>query len=171
MTDYTVIRSHRRTMALEVTREGAALVRAPLRASEADITRFVEEHRAWLDKHLAQRQAYLAAHPAPSPEQLELWRCQAKAVLPERVAYWAARMGVQPAGITITAARTRFGSCSGKNRLSFSLYLMDYPAEAIEYVVVHELAHIRHHDHSTAFYGEVARYLPDWRARRALLKK
>ena len=89
----------------------------------------------------------------------------------DRVAYWAARMGVEPAGITITAARTRFGSCSGKNRLSFSLYLMDYPAEAIEYVVVHELAHIRHHDHSTAFYGEVARYLPDWRARRALLKK
>ena len=67
MADYTVIRSRRRTMALEVTREGAALVRAPLRASEADITRFVEEHRAWLDKHLAQRQAYLAAHPAPSP--------------------------------------------------------------------------------------------------------
>ena len=102
---------------------------------------------------------------------IKLWRRQAKAVLPERVAYWAARMGVEPAGITITAARTRFGSCSGKNRLNFSLYLMDYPAEAIEYVVVHELAHIRHHDHSTAFYGEVARYLPDWRSRRALLKK
>lgn len=171
MTDYTVIRSHRRTMALEVTREGAALVRAPLRVSEADIAHFVEDHRAWLDKHLARRQAYLAAHPAPSPEQLALWRRQAKAVLPERVAYWAARMGVEPAGVTITAARTRFGSCSGKNQLSFSLYLMDYPAEAIEYVVVHELAHIRHHDHSPAFYKEVARYLPDWRARRALLKK
>lgn len=72
-----------------------------------------------------------------------------------------------PAGITITAARTRFGSCSGKNRLSFSLYLMAYPEAAIEYVVVHELAHIRHHDHSPAFYREVEAYLPDWRARRA----
>ena len=171
MADYTVIRSRRRTMALEVTREGTALVRAPLRVSEADIAHFVEDHRAWLDKHLARRQAYLAAHPAPSPEQIELWRRQAKEELPGRVAYWAARMGVEPAGVTITAARTRFGSCSGENRLSFSLYLMDYPAEAIEYVVVHELAHIRHHDHSPAFYGEVARYLPDWRARRALLKK
>ena len=170
MADYTVIRSRRRTMALEVTREGAALVRAPLRASEADITRFVEEHRAWLDKHLAQRQAYLAAHPAPSPEMIELWRRQAKAVLPERVAYWAARMGVEPAGITITAARTRFGSCSGKNRLSFSLYLMAYPPDAIEYVVVHELAHIRHHDHSPAFYREVETYLPDWKRRRDLLR-
>ena len=171
MADYTVIRSRRRTMALEVTREGAALVRAPLRASEADITRFVEEHRAWLDKHLAQGQAYVAAHPAASPEQIELWRRQAKAVLPERVAYWAARMGVEPAGITITAARTRFGSCSGRNAISFSWRLMQYPEEAIDYVVVHELAHIRHHDHSPAFYREVETYLPDWRQRRALLRR
>ena len=92
-------------------------------------------------------------------------------MLPGRVAYWAQRMGVQPAVVTITAARTRYGSCSGKNRLSFSLYLMDCPPAAIEYVVVHELAHIRHHDHSPAFYAEVERYLPDWRARRELLKK
>ena len=87
------------------------------------------------------------------------------------MAHWAQRMGVQPAGITITAARTRFGSCSGKNCLSFSLYLMAYPEAAIEYVVVHELAHIRHHDHSPAFYREVEAYLPDWRARRALLRR
>ena len=171
MTDYAVRRSRRRTMALEVTREGTALVRAPYHASDADIARFVEAHRAWLDAHIARRQAYLASHPAPSPQQIELWRQQARAVLPGRVAYWAARMGIQPAGVTITAARTRFGSCSGKNRLSFSLYLMDHPAEAIEYVVVHELAHIRHHDHSPAFYAEVERYLPDWRTRRELLKK
>ena len=91
-------------------------------------------------------------------------------MLPERVAYWAARMGVEPAGITITAARTRFGSCSGKNRLSFSLYLMDYPAEAIEYVVVHELAHIEHHNHSAAFYKLIEQYLPDYRSRIKLLK-
>ena len=170
MTDYTVIRSHRRTMALEVTREGAALVRAPYAASDAAIARFAAQHQAWLESHMARRQAYLAAHPVPSPQQVEAWRQQAKAVLPQRVAYWARRMDVQPAGITITAARTRFGSCSGKNRLSFSLYLMAYPAAAIEYVVVHELAHIRHHDHSPAFYAEVERYLPDLRARRELLK-
>lgn len=163
MIDYTVIRSRRRTLALEVTRQGAALVRAPLRASDADITRFVDSHRGWLEKHLAARQAYLSAHPEPSAAQANAWRQQAKETLPPLVAHWAQRMGVQPAGITITAARTRFGSCSGKNRLSFSLYLMAYPETAIEYVVVHELAHIRHHDHSPAFYREVEAYLPDWR--------
>ena len=171
MPEYTVIRSRRRTLALEVTRDGSALVRAPLRASDADIARFVDSHRAWLEKHLAARRAYIASHPEPSAEQTALWRQQAKALLPPLVAQWARRMGVQPAGITITAARTRFGSCSGKNRLSFSLYLMDYPQAAIEYVVVHELAHIRHHDHSPAFYREVETYLPDWRARRALLRR
>lgn len=170
MADYTVIRSRRRTIALEITRQGTALVRAPLRAADADIARFVDSHRAWLDKHLAARRSYMAAHPEPSAEQAALWRRQAAEQLPSLVRLWAQRMGVQPAGITITAARTRFGSCSGKNRLSFSLYLMAYPPDAIEYVVVHELAHIRHHDHSPSFYREVKTYLPDWKRRRDLLR-
>ena len=70
MIDYTVIRSRRRTLALEVTRQGTALVRAPLRASDADIARFVDSHRGWLEKHLAARQAYLSAHPEPSATHL-----------------------------------------------------------------------------------------------------
>lgn len=71
MTDYTVIRSHRRTMALEVTREGAALVRAPYAASDAAIARFAAQHQAWLESHMARRQAYLAAHPVHRPSR---WR-------------------------------------------------------------------------------------------------
>ena len=85
MIDYTVIRSRRRTLALEVTRQGAALVRAPLRASDADITRFVDSHRGWLEKHLAARQAYLSAHPEPSAAQADAWRQQAKETLPPLV--------------------------------------------------------------------------------------
>ena len=100
MAEYTVIRSRRRTMALEVTRQGTALVRAPLRASDGDIARFVDSHRAWLEKHLASRQAYLSAHPEPSPAQLDTWRQQAKAVLPPLVAQWAQRMGVSPPAAT-----------------------------------------------------------------------
>lgn len=171
MTGCRVVRSRRRTLALEITRDGQVVVRAPLCATDGDIARFVDCHRKWLEIHLAQRQAYLAAHPEPTETQITLWRQQARETLPPLVEHWASCMGVQPTGISITAARTRYGSCSGKNRLSFSLYLMDCPPEAIEYVVVHELAHIRHHDHSPAFYAEVARYLPDWRTRRELLRK
>ena len=75
-----------------------------------------------------------------------------------------------PTGITITSARTRFGSCSGKNRLSFSWRLMQYPDEAIDYVVVHELAHIAHKNHGPDFHSCVAAVLPDHRERRALLR-
>ena len=168
--DYTVIRSSRRTMALEVTRDARVVVRAPRQASAAEIQRFVAAHRGWIETHLAKRQTYLEAHPPLTQPDIEALRAKAKAYLPERVAYWAERMGVKPTGLHVTSARTRFGSCSGKNSLSFSLYLMQYPAEAIDCVVVHELAHIRHKNHSPAFYAEVERYMPDYRQRQALLR-
>ena len=168
---FRVIRSRRRTLALEITRQGEVLVRAPLRASNEAISRFVNAHQNWLEKHLTRRKEYLAAHPEPTPEQAENWKNMAQSRLPDLVSRWAGEMGVNPCGIRVTAARTRFGSCSAKGRLCFSLYLMAYPDAAIEYVVVHELAHLRHHDHSPAFYAEVEKYLPDWRQRRELLRR
>ncbi len=168
--DYTVIRSARRTMALEVTREAQVLVRAPHRASAAEIERFVAAHRDWIETHLVRRQTYLEQHPPLTDAEIAALRAKAKSYLPGRVAYWAERMGVKPTGLHITSARTRFGSCSGKNSLSFSLYLMRYPAEAIDYVVVHELSHIRHKNHSPAFYAEVARYMPDYKTHQAMLR-
>ena len=168
--DYTVIRSSRRTMALEITREARVVVRAPRRAAKEEIERFVAAHRDWIETHLAKRQAYLEAHPPLTDGEIAALRAKAKAYLPGRVAYWAGRMGVAPTGLHITSARTRFGSCSGKNSLSFSLYLMQYSPEAIDYVVVHELCHIRHKNHSPAFYAEVAKYMPDFKRRQALLR-
>ena len=80
-------------------------------------------------------------------------------------------MGLRPAGVTITSARTRFGSCSAKGRLCFSWRLMQYPPEAIDYVVVHELAHLVHMNHGPEFYALIERYLPDYKARRKLLRE
>lgn len=168
---YTVIRSQRRTLALEITREGQVLVRAPRQVSSAQIERFVAQHQGWLETHLARVQARQVAHPPLSAEEIAALRARAQAELPGRVAFWAEKMGLVPTGVKITAARTRFGSCSAKNSLCFSLYLMQYPPEAIDYVVVHELAHIRYKNHSAAFHAEVARYLPDHLRRRALLRR
>ena len=108
---------------------------------------------------------------AGSPEQIEALYRAAKQTIPPRVAYYAQRMGVTPTGIRITSAAKRFGSCSGKNSLCFSYRVMMYPPEVIDYVIVHELAHIRHHDHSTAFYSFVESILPDYRQREAILKE
>ena len=79
-------------------------------------------------------------------------------------------MGLTYTGITITGAKTRYGSCSPKNRLCFSWRLMAYPESAIDYVVVHELAHIVHRNHGPEFHKLVESVLPDHKERRALLK-
>jgi predicted metal-dependent hydrolase len=80
-------------------------------------------------------------------------------------------MGIKYGRITITSARTRFGSCSSEGNISYSYRLMLYPEEAIDYVVVHELAHRREMNHSPRFYAIVERILPDYKERRKLLKQ
>ena len=170
MTPYEVIRSRRRTVSLEIRPDLTVLVRAPLRMTGAEVDSFVRRHERWLTKHLAQMETRRQNHPEPTAEEAQALIAKAKAVLPGKVAYYAAKMGVSPAGITITGAKTRFGSCSPKNRICFSWRLMTYPDEAIDYVVVHELAHIRHKDHSPAFHAFVASVLPDHVQRRKLLR-
>ena len=171
MTDYTLIRAKRRTMSLQLDRDGRSVVRAPYGVKKEFIDRFVAEHEDWLTRACCFSRARRLAHPEPTEAEREALIAQAKEYLPARVAYWSAVMELTPTGIKITSARTRFGSCSGKNSLCFSWRLMQYPREAIDYVVVHELAHIRHHDHSPAFYALVERYMSDWRERMKLLKE
>ena len=66
-------------------------------------------------------------------------------------------------GLRINGAKGRWGSCSGRNSLNFSWRLMLAPEHCVNYVVVHELCHILHHDHSAAFWREVERFFPGWK--------
>ncbi len=166
--EYRLIRSDRRTMAIEVEKDGTLLVRAPLLSSSREIEAFIEEHTAWIEKARA-RQA--ARHRPPLDEEARaLLRRRAVEDLPARTASWAARMGIEYSGVTITSAQKRYGSCSSRGRISYSYRLMQFPEEVIDYVVVHELAHRLEMNHSSRFYAIVARYLPDYRARWQLLK-
>lgn len=74
-------------------------------------------------------------------------------------------------GVKITNAKSRWGSCNGKNNLSFSLRLVLAPVSVIDYVVVHELAHTLHHNHSKSFWREVSRYCPNYKVERKWLKQ
>jgi predicted metal-dependent hydrolase len=170
MQDYTLLRSQRKTLAIEVTRDGRVLVRAPRRARQEEIDACLARHEGWIVKQLAAAGARRARFPEPDAGAEAEFRARAGVYIPARVEYYSNLMNVTPGHITITGAKTRFGSCSGTNRLSFSWRLLAYPPEAIEYVVVHELAHILHKNHSAAFYACIAAYLPDWRERRALLR-
>lgn len=168
---YTLIRSSRRTLSLEITRELTVLVRAPMRCSKNEIDRFVAHHESWITAHMEKQRQRLAAHPEPTEEERCALIARAKRELPRRVEHYAAIMGVQPSGITITGAKKRFGSCSGKNRLCFTWRLMAYPDEAIDCVVVHELAHIVHKNHGRDFYALVKSVLPDYDQRKKLLEE
>lgn len=170
METYELIRSRRKTLALEITRDCRVLVRAPLRMSESRIRSFVEHHGDWIQTHLErQRQRAASAPPPPTPEEIEALKVRARAELPPKIAFWSEKMGVVPTGFRVTTARKRYGSCSGKNSLCFSCFLMNCPEEAIELVVVHELCHIREKNHGPRFYALLEQYLPDCRERRKLL--
>ena len=172
MTPYTLIRSSRRTLGLEITADLQVVVRAPKRCSQRVIQQFVDGHEEWIAKHMAvqQRRRQAALARQVTPQQQEELRRRAAQYIPARVAHYGAIMGLTPTNVRITSAQKRFGSCSGDNRLCFSWRLMQYPAEAVDYVVVHELAHIRHHDHSRDFWRLVESVMPDYRARQALLR-
>lgn len=170
MERYELIRSRRKTLALEITTGGRLLVRAPMRCSQARIDAFVSAHAAWIAKHLEiQRRRAASRLPAPTGEEIEALKARARAELPGKVAYWSEIMGVVPTGFKVTTARKRYGSCSGKNSLCFSCFLMNCRSEAVELVVVHELCHIREKNHGPRFYALLERYLPDWRERKKLL--
>ena len=136
MQPYELIRSGRRTLALEL-RGGRVIVRAPYRTSQASIDRFVASYAEWIARGLAKQEARAAAHPEPTDAEREEYIRRAKDCLPQRVAYYSEQMGLYPTQVRITGARTRFGSCSSQGHVCFSWRLMQYPPEAIDYVVVH----------------------------------
>lgn len=166
---YQVIRSSRKTIAIQITSAGEVLVRCPRRMKTENIRRFVESKTDWVEKHV-RKQISVPKLPAFTDGEIEDLAQQALRVLPERAAYFAPLVGVTYGRITIRNQRTRWGSCSSEGNLNFNCLLMLTPAEVQDYVVVHELCHRKEMNHSAAFWAEVERVLPDYRAQRQWLK-
>ena len=169
--EYKIIRSKRKTIALTISKSCEVIVRAPNRTSKKYIEDFVAKHKLWIEKNLQEQQEKLSNIKALSQEKIENLKNMAKESLPKRVDYYSEIIGVKPTSVKITSAKTRFGSCSGKNGICFSLYLMQYDKAAIDYVVVHELCHIKHHNHSKQFWALVEKYMPDYKEQIKKLKQ
>ena len=167
--NYKLIRSKRKTTAIEITKGCEIIIRAPLFQSQKTIENFVNEKSDWIEKSL-KNQALKEDKFNITEQEAERLKALAKKIIPHKVEYFSSLTGLVPTAVKITSAKTRFGSCSGKNSLCFSWRLMQYPPAAIDYVVVHELCHIRHHDHSPAFWAAVAQVMPDYKQRQALLR-
>ena len=171
--EYELIRSRRRTISAEIGEGGRVIVRAPLRMPKRDIDFFVEDHAAWIAAHSAARAARDAAAErlVLNDDLVRALRDAGRAALPALAREWAARMGVSFTGITLTRAQHRWGSCSSRGRLSFSVRVMLLPEAEREYIVVHELAHLREMNHGPRFWALVARTLPDYRHREAAVRQ
>lgn len=136
-----VIRSGRKSLGLEVRPDGTVLARIPARLSDRELKAFIEKQQDWILKKV------------------------------DQVKYYCAVMQVTVGRITIRNQKTRWGSCSSAGNVNFNYQLYYLSDELLDYVVVHELAHRRHMNHSKEFWSEVARYCPDYRARRKQLKE
>ncbi len=173
MENIKVIKSKRKTFSLEIKHDGSVVVRAPLYAADEQIKKFVFEHKAWLEKHLAEneraRQEYSAFSPL-SDEDITALKIKARQYIPVRVEYWADIIGVKYSSVTIRAQRTRWGSCSSKGNLNFNCLLMLTDTEIIDYVVIHELCHIKEMNHSKRFWALVGSVMPDCKAVQSRLK-
>ena len=171
----TVIRSSRRTISIELKSPEELIIRAPFRMSRRAIDKFLKEKEGWIISHAARlkEREKRAASVAETitKEELLLLKMQAKQVLPEKVAFYASKIGVAYGQISIRAQKTRFGSCSAKGNLNFNCLLMKMPPEIVDYVVVHELCHRKQMNHSALFWKEVEKVMPDYRIRRKWLKE
>ena len=167
-----VIRSNRKTMTLQINKDLEIILRAPYKAKKSEIEKFISSNEAWIEKSYKKMQDRVSRMPVYSDDEEEINRLKAEAerVICPMVDYYAEKLGLYPERIGFTKAKTRFGSCSGKNRISFSCYLMLYDERAIEYVVVHELCHIKHKNHGKEFYNLIGSVMPDYKEREKLLK-
>ncbi len=168
-----LIRSRRRTVAIEISREAELIVRAPLRAPESVIFAFVKAKSAWI---LAKQKQIKARASLPTPEPIsaedeQTYRRRASIILKERCDYFAALMGLRYNALRIGGAKHRYGSCSGQNALSFTWRLMLAPQSVIDYVVIHELSHIVHKNHGLRFWKKVAAYCPNYKLERKWLRE
>ena len=164
MTEYTLIRSKRKTISVEF-KDGKPLVRAPMRMAKRDIDAFVQKHEGWITKHQRreqEQQAQLAEVEKLSQAQLDALYLRAREYIPRRVQYYSGMLGVSCGRITIRCQRTRWGSCSTKKNLNFNCLLMLTPHEVIDSVVAHEVCHLREMNHGKAFYALVLRVCPDY---------
>ncbi|MGI6737676.1 MAG: M48 family metallopeptidase [Anaerovoracaceae bacterium] len=173
---YRVIRSSRRTLAVEITASGEVLLRVPRGVSDREVRAFAADQAGWIRTHYAQMQRRLeeaAAHPVEplsERERAELVQSM-QSRLPERVAYWAQRVGVHCGRVTLRRQKTRWGSCSARGNLNFNVLLGLAPPKVLDYVIVHELCHLLQMNHSAEFWRQVERVMPDYRQPRQWLKE
>ena len=171
---YRIIRSSRKTLAIQVSVSGQVTVRAPHTMPDSTIQRFLSQKESWILKHLSHSASRPAQPQAENPPLSEFRRSyymeSARKIFKRKTAAYARKMGVTYGRITIREQKTRWGSCNPRTKkLWFSVGLVEKPDECIEYVVLHELAHLKIANHGADFKAFLSQFMPDWRVRQKQL--
>lgn len=170
--DYELRRSKRKTVSVEITRDLRIIVRAPSRMKLADIEAFLESKRGWIETHYNKLLLTCKQDVQKLTEsEIASLKREARALILPKLERYAERMGVSYSRVAVRLQKTRFGSCSGKGNLNFNALVALMPEDIVDYVIVHELAHLKQMNHSAAFWREVESVIPDYRAKREWLKE
>ena len=148
-----------RRISLRVHPRRGVLVTVPFYAPYALGITFLESRRDWVLAALERTAARNA--DLPEGEDIESLRAKAKAALPPRLADLAARYGFRYHRVAIKHNTSNWGSCSSKGNINLNLNLMRVPVPLQDYILLHELTHLRHPDHGPAFHAELERLLAD----------
>jgi hypothetical protein len=144
--------------------------------TDAEIADFLNKKTNWIDKHRTQmkeRQQMKTQEPVRrlSPQDIRALADQAMQIIPDKVRFYAEKIGVDYGRVTIRNQKTRWGSCSAKGNLNFNCLLMLAPEDVLDYVVIHELCHRKEMNHSPRFWSEVAKIMPDYKNSKIWLKE
>ena len=169
----SIVRSDRKTLAIQL-KNGQIIARAPRKMKDKEIYAFIESKREWIEKHLSvqlARQEQAAALPKFTPEEIKAFAQKAMQIIPQRLDFYAEKIGVTYNRITIRCQRTRWGSCSSQGNLNFNCLLVLLPGEIMDSVIVHELCHRKHMNHSKDFWNLVSKYCKDYKKIRKEMKE
>lgn len=161
-----ITKSQRKTLSMRFDIHGVLQVRSPLSLADKQIQSFIEKNKPWIEKQQNKQKIIKTL----SPEDIHLLKQQAHDYIPARVAYFAEKYNFHYIGIRIGSARTRWGSCSSQKILNFSCRLMLFDKKCVDYVIIHELCHLREMNHSKKFWSYVAEIMPDYKHWENMLK-
>ncbi len=167
-----IVRSQRKSVGMVIRDCDRAILRIPYWLSDDDLKKIINDKQKWIiDKCENTKVSERISTGATDPNMLTAEEIEKiKEKFCEKIKYFSSKMGVSANKVSIRNQKTRWGSCSAKKNLNFNYQLYYLPDRLMDYVVIHELAHIRHMDHSKEFWAEVEIYCPDYKERRDELK-
>lgn len=169
--EYKIIKSKRKSIGIEIKSDLTVIVRAPFFTSERTIKKLVEEKSDWIEKKLKQiEERNKNSLPEFTNSELESLRDKTRALITPKAEHFAKILGVSFKKLSVKKQRSVWGSCSAKKNINFNLLLCLCPENVVDYIVVHELCHLKHLNHSKNFWGAVEKILPDYKTAKLWLK-